>query len=90
MSMILKEAKRVHEGMTVIEYNVKHSTPGLNGTTLDSPLRLTVIQGGECQAKLDVYMGVGPTPKDAIEKLISNLERMIEGLKQRRDTWVPL
>lgn len=92
--MTLKKAERIHEGLTVMTYEVSHSTPGREGTTLTCDLRMEVaspqITTGRCKVKLDVFEATADTPKEALEKTISYLQRMIEGIEKRRETWIPI
>lgn len=89
--MTLEKATKVSSGLTALEYEVSHSTPGREGTTLTCPLRMQIQHhGGPCIVKLDLCEAQGATPKEALEKLVSYLQRMTEGIEKRRETWVPI
>jgi hypothetical protein len=86
--LTLKEASRLG-GQLLLNYEVSHSTPGRDGTTLTAPLQLRVVEG-KVSAKIEVDMATAELPTEALDKLCVYLERMIEGIKKRRDTWLPI
>lgn len=87
--MTLKKADKVHSGLTRIEYAVSHSTPGRDGTTLAAELHL-VVMDNKTECMLVVPDCSAATPKEALEKMCSWLNRLKEGIEERRETWLPI
>lgn len=87
--MILKKAEEVHSGLTRLEYTVKHSTPGREGTTLSAELYLNVFDD-YVECSLTVPGTSGDTPKEALERMCAYLERLKTGIETRQDTLLPL
>lgn len=87
--LTLKTANRVHAGLVCLDYDLSHSTPGPNGTTLKADLTMNVTES-RASVTLAIDECDAPTPKEAIERMSRWLERLKEGLDKRKETWLPL
>ena len=87
--LTIKKAEKVHEGLTRIDYQVTHSTPGRDGTTLTTSLKMNVMPG-ETTVELTVPECQGSIPTEALDKLCVYLDRIKEGILKRRDTFLPV
>lgn len=71
-----------------IKYDVTHSTPGGDGTTLTQDLVLIKdpLSNDRWEAKLFITECKGETPDEVLTKMVGWLKRLSEGLKQRGDS----
>ena len=77
-------------GGFVAKYTVRHSTPGREGTTLDSPLTLCVTPG-KVWCDIEVKECIGVNPDEALDRMVVWLRRLADGLEDRKpSTPLPL
>lgn len=85
--MTLDSITREPAGL-VAKYEVSHSTPGRDGTTLTASC--TIMIRGKCYASLAIDSADGKTPDEALDKMATWLRRLADGIEQRTHTMLPL
>jgi len=73
----------------VLDYVVTHSTPGREGTTLTANLKVRSYVD-RAVAELMIDQCESATPVEAIERLAVWLDRLAVGLRDRKDTTIPV
>jgi hypothetical protein len=72
-----------------LDYLVKHSTPGREGTTLEARLALYIRPDTSwCEMKIEDCEG--PSHTEALDKMASWLRRLADGIEQRKETPIPM
>lgn len=87
--LTLQKADQIHSGLVRLDYIASHSTPGRDGTTLAAEVHLKVMDK-QTECVLMMPDATGATPKEALEKMCSYLERLKEAIENRKDTWLPI
>lgn len=87
--LTLNKAAQIHSGLVRLDYIASHSTPGRDGNTLSAEVHLKVTDR-ETECVLMVPDAKGATPKEALEKMCSYLERLKEAIEKRKETWLPI
>jgi len=67
-----------------IQYQLEHSTPGRDGTTLSVPVTVNIGPSGHVDVIAGLITAQGDSVETALDKLQSYLERLAEALRERR------
>lgn len=88
MTLKLFESTSV-AGWPRLTYEISHSTPGRDGTTLTAELVLGIGPERSC-CKIDIPECDAPTHGDALGRMASWLRRLADGIEQRKEVSIPL
>lgn len=72
-----------------LDYTLSHSTPGRDGTTLTSDLRL-YVRPDKCWCEIKVTECEGSTPQESLDKMAAWLRRLADGIEQRKELLLPV
>lgn len=76
-------------GGVKIDYDVSHSIPGREGTTLSANLVLYIRQDKSwCEFKIDSCEGL--SSKESLDRMAVWLRRLADGIEQRKEMTIPV
>lgn len=85
----LHSAERVHGTCTKLNYEIRHSQPGRDGTTLTADLEM-VLTPDRTTLRINLAECDGQTPQEALDRLAHWLERLAVGIKERGEVMMPV
>lgn len=83
MPLELKSVNVISRGELRAEYELTHSTPGREGTTLEEPLVLRISPGGHTLCTLHIDDCKGDTTNEALDRMAIWLRRLADGIENR-------
>ena len=74
----------------VFNYKLMHCTDGLSGTCLEVPLTMIIRPDGNVSLKIVIDECVDKTPQLALDKMISWLNSLANGINGREEISIPI